>query len=326
MIDILYIIKSIPRKATHALNKCRTLARIWLIPIKKVFRPRLGVLYHHKPKPLIIPKRYFHYSTLQKWPTISIVTPAFRHGNFIEATMKSVLDQHYASLEYIVKDGGSNDNTVDILQSYKGQLTYWESTKDSGQSQAINIGFSHTNGDIMAYLNSDDLLLPGALHYVAHYFHTHPEVDVVYGHRVLIDENGLEIGRWILPSHQDEILSWADYVPQETLFWRRSLWEKVGGKIDESFQFAMDWDLLLRFREASAKIVRLPRFLGAFRIHPHQKSSASISSIGVKEMQRLRERVHGRTVEMEEINENLKSFLNVHQRLHVLYYLNLLKY
>ena len=143
-------------------------------------------------------------------------------------------------------------------------------------AQAINRGFAHSTGDIMAYLNADDLLLPGSLNFVAAYFEAHPDIDVVYGHRVLIDADGAEIGRWVLPPHEDEVLSWADFVPQETLFWRRDMGERAGGAMDESFRFALDWDLLLRFRDAGARFVRLPRFLGAFRCMPikrHQPSS-----------------------------------------------------
>jgi len=153
--------------------------------------------------------------------------------------------------------------------------------EDSGQAQAINRGFALTCGEIMAYLNSDDSLLPGCLNYVGTYFADHPEVDVVYGHRVLIDEEDREIGRWVLPRHTDEVLAWADYIPQETLFWRRRLWEAAGSSVSEEFRFAMDWDLILRFRDAGAKIVRVPRFLGAFRVHTDQKTSAELDLAGV---------------------------------------------
>src|SRR6202162_2378644 len=99
----------------------------------------------------------------------------------------------------------------------------------------------------MAWLNSDDIMLPGALAYVATYFNQHPGIDVVYGHRILIHENDQQNGRWVMPGHNYDLLSWADYIPQETLFWRRRIWDKVGGRVDESFRFAMDWDLLVRF-------------------------------------------------------------------------------
>jgi hypothetical protein len=108
----------------------------------------------------------------------------------------------------------------------------------------LNWGFRRITGEIMAYLNSDDLLIPGALHHVAEYFHRHPEVD--------IDHDPV----WVLPPHDNDVLSWADYVPQETLFWRRRIWDKIGGAFDESFDFALDWDLLLRFRDVGARLVR----------------------------------------------------------------------
>ena len=102
--------------------------------------------------------------------------------------MGSVLDQEYPKLEYVVQDGGSTDGTAELLERYQSRLTWAESTPDAGQGNAINLGFKHTNGEIMAYLNSDDLVLPGSLAYVAHFFAQNPEVDVVYGHRVVIDD------------------------------------------------------------------------------------------------------------------------------------------
>ena len=294
--------------------------------MKRAFSPKIGVLYHYDPMPLRIPKRYLSAKSDGPRPTISLVTPSFNHADFIDRTIKSVLEQDYPKLEYIIQDGGSTDETVKILKEFERSLKRWESVQDKGQPNALNLGFGHSTGEIMAYLNSDDLLLPGALHYVADYFTKHPDVDVVYGHRILIDEHGREIGRWVLPPHEDDILSWADYVPQETLFWRRRIWDKVGGYIDESFQFAMDWDLLLRFRDAGAKFVCLPRFLGAFRIHPHQKTSSVIEGMGKKEMAMLRERCHGRAVSDEEIAQNTKWYLRKHVILDWRYRIGLLKY
>jgi hypothetical protein len=178
----------------------------------------------------------------------------------------------------------------------------------------------------MSYLNSDDLLLPGTLHYVMRYFEDHPDVDVVYGQRVVIDEYDAEIGRWVLPPHDDSILSWADYVPQETLFWRRRIWERAGGAIDESFRFAIDWDLLIRFRDAGAKMHRLPRFLGAFRVHPHQKTSMQMQELGQAEMNRLRERSLGRSVNVLDIDRAIRPYLRRHLFCHKLYRLGLLRY
>jgi hypothetical protein len=164
----------------------------------------------------------------------------------------------------------------------------------------------------MAWLNSDDLLMPGTLALVADYVPKHPEIDVIYGHRILIDEEDREIGRWILPGHRDKVLSWADFVPQETLFWRRRIWDSIGGDLDESFRFAMDWDMLLRFPVVGAHMVRLPYFLDAFRIHDAQKTSAIIFEVGKHEITRLRRRVLGRNVTMREIRRALLTYSIIH--------------
>jgi GT2 family glycosyltransferase len=138
----------------------------------------------------------------------------------------------------------------------------------------------------MAYLNGDDILLPGCLAYVANAFQRHPEIDFVYGHRVVIDSDGDEVGRWVLPPHDAKAIKWADFIPQETMFWRRRVWEKLGG-FDASFRFALDWDFILRAHEAGFRFLRLPRFLGCFRVHPEQKTVKD-SSIGLAESRKLR--------------------------------------
>jgi glycosyltransferase involved in cell wall biosynthesis len=296
--------------------------------VRRIFLPKVGVLHQHAPIPLQIPDRY--YKTPAPEPTIapriSIVTPSYNQAAFIERTVKSVLDQGYSNLEYVVQDGGSKDETVEVMQTYIPRLKHFESKKDDGQAHAINLGFQHASGEIMAYLNSDDVLLPGSLNYVADYFAKHPEVDVLYSHRVIIDENDREIGRWILPPHDNDVILWADYVPQETLFWRRSIWEKAGGQMDESYQFALDWDLIVRFRAAGAKFVRIPRFLGAFRVQAAQKTSAHMESSGLKDMRRLRQHIHGRDVEWSEILENISPYLNRSVIYHKLRWLGLVSY
>ena len=276
--------------------------------LSKFLTPQLASLIQKRPKPLAIPPHYRQLPNIQAPPLISIVTPSFQHGSYLEKTILSVLEQHYPNLEYIVQDGGSTDGTLEILERHKGRLKNWASHKDRGQSHAINLGFAHASGEILAYLNSDDMLLPGALHYVAAFFRAHPDVDVVYGHRVMIDTQDREIGRWVLPEHDNEVLLWADYIPQETLFWRRGIWERVGGKVDESFQFAIDWELLLRFRKAGANMVCAPRFLGAFRRHALQKTLALVE-VGMAESNRLREQHLGRIPSGAEIAAHLRPFM-----------------
>lgn len=284
--------------------------RVMKAPLR-ILRPRLGNLNQHPPRRLSV-NNDIPRVNMPSAPRVSIVTPSFWQAAFIERTLKSVIDQQYPNLEYIVQDGDSGDGTREILERYADRLTAWDSSPDGGQAHAINRGFARATGEIMAWLNSDDILLPGALAHVADYFSRHPDVDVVYGHRVLIDENDQEIGRWLLPAHDDGVLSWADFVPQETLFWRRRIWERAGGKVDESFRFALDWDLLVRFREAGARFARIPRFLGGFRVHAQQKTSASISDIGFQEMDRIRERILGRVPSQMEVRKALAPYLLRH--------------
>jgi len=268
----------------------------------------VGTLGQRKPRKMRA-ERFPPPSNLESaWPSMAIVTPSFMQGRFLERTMQSVISQNYPRLSYIVQDGGSEDNSVEIIKAHESRLARWKSAPDGGQADAIKRGFQDRHEDIMAWLNSDDLLMPGALAFVGDYFAANPAVDAIYGHRVLIDENDDEVGRWVLPEHHSEILKWVDYVPQETLFWRRTLWNKVGG-IDTSFQFAMDWDLLVRFQQAGARIVRLPYFLGCFRVHPEQKSSSRMTnSVGDREIARIRERVHMRAVNFAELSRHNTDF------------------
>jgi glycosyltransferase involved in cell wall biosynthesis len=292
--------------------------------VARILGTQLQSLSHRKPRALDIPDRYHTPLPLENPPGISIVTPSFNQGRYLDQTIRSVLDQNYPKLEYAVQDGGSKDESVAVMDKYRDRLKHAESRKDKGQAHAINLGFAHaTGGEIMAYLNSDDLLLPGSLNYVGAYFAAHSDVDVVYSHRVIIDQNDKEIGRWVLPSHSDRMLIWADYVPQETMFWRRRIWDKAGGQMDESFQFALDWDLLLRFRAAGAKFVRLPRFLGAFRVHACQKTTTDFVDTGTPEMAKLRTRVHGCSTTLLDIRRNMSNYMLRHAGYNWLYRLGL---
>lgn len=226
-------------------------------------------------------------------PLISIVVPSLNQGRFLERTLTSILDQQYPRLELLVVDGGSTDESLEIIKKYSDRISWWCSEADAGQTSALNKGFAHSTGEIMAWLNADDCLLPGCLTHVANWMIAHPKADVVYGLRVLLNEHDQDIGRWILPAHSYQVMSWADFIPQETLFWRREMWNRSEGRLDESFDFAMDWELLLRFRHYGACFYRLPYFLGGFRIHPGQKTADSIET-GLQEMQRLRRRYLGR--------------------------------
>jgi len=287
---------------------------------------RIFKLKNYEPRPLRLPARYARVRPPEHPPTISIVTPNLNQGGFIEATIRSVVDQNYPALEFIIQDGGSKDASLDVIRRHAGRLAFWTSEKDSGQSNAINRGMRRTTGELMAYLNSDDILLPGSLAYVARYLAEHPEIDVVYGHRMLIDDHGDDIGRWVLPPHDDHAIAYADFIPQETMFWRRRIWERVGGQIDEAFHFAMDWDLILRFREAGAKFARLPRFLGAFRVSADNKTTKLLETVGRRDMEILRQRVLGRLPSDAEIHAAVTPYLWRHWWHDKLYMAGLLRY
>lgn len=307
------LLKHCAIEAMQVLKRPRYLVRFFPRVLNRLirdhFRHRIFTDMYSKPRPVSIPNAYFRTPPLKNPPRISMVTPNLNQGNFIEATIRSIIEQQYPNLEFVIQDGGSTDESLDVIRRYASSLTHWDSSPDHGQAHAINKGMQHTSGEIMAFLNSDDLLMPGSLAYVAGFFEKHPEVDVVYGHRILVNDHGEEIGRWVLPPHDDATIPYADYIPQETMFWRRRAWEAIGESLDESFQFALDWDLILRFREAGLKFKRLPRFLGAFRITDNQKTSALIRTVGEREMQRLRQRVFGRTPSRREIRRQVRPYL-----------------
>ena len=222
--------------------------------------------------------------------SISIVTPSYQHGPFLEWTIRSVLFQRYPKLEYVLMDGGSTDRTAEILRRYERFFAHVESAPDRGQADAVARGFGHTSGEIMAYLNSDDLLAPGAFEFVVRYFARHPRVDAIYSHRVFLTEDNTVDAYWILPAHRGWLMKRWDYIPQETCFWRRRIYEAAGG-IDPSFQFALDYDLFVRFMERG-RLRRVPRFLGAFRRHASAKTAGLVDGRVHPEVERVRREHH----------------------------------
>jgi glycosyltransferase involved in cell wall biosynthesis len=243
-------------------------------------------------------------------PSIAIVTPVYNQARWIKRTIESVLAQGYPRLQYAVQDAASHDGTAQIIERYRGDLAAYESAPDDGQTQAINRGFSKVSGEVMGWLNGDDFLLPGALAYVAAFFQENPGIDLIYGHRLIVDADDGQVGHWILPHHDAEALKWADYVPQETMFWRRRVWEAVG-PLDQSFCFAMDWDFLLRAQERGFRLHRVPRFLGCFRVHDEQKT-VTLQNVYEREAARLRSRSFGQNVSRSQIERALRPYMRRH--------------
>ena len=290
---------------------------------------QLAATPQHAPRPLHSASGARRKATPSGGPRFSVVTPSFQQAPFLRETITRVLQQDVPG-DYVIQDGGSTDGSADIIAAIAREprgpgamrIAAWECAPDFGQTDALQRGFAKTNGapdDVMAWINADDFYLPGAFAVVADYLARHPEVDVVYGHRLLVDKTSSEIGRWHLPPHDPAVLERYDFVPQETLFWRRRLWERVGG-VNPDFQFAMDWDLLLRFQAAGATIVRLPCFLACFRLHQSQKTSAQLGSVGQEELDTLRFRTFGRKLSAAELiaDPNLYAYLKRSARLDLL--------
>jgi len=203
---------------------------------------------------------------------ISIVTPSFNQARFLEATIRSVLEQDHPEVEYIIVDGGSTDGSVDIIKKYSDRLAWWVSEKDKGQTDAINKGFARARGDILAWINSDDTYQPEALRAVAEYFSSHPNVGLVYGDANYIDEDGNVVGRF--PAAQTDYARLRRgyvHIPQQAAFFRADLWRQVG-PLDPSFYFAMDYDLWVRLA-ARAPLDFVPQLWANFRIHGKGKTS-----------------------------------------------------
>ena len=204
-------------------------------------------------------------------PRITVVTPSYNQAQFIDHTLRSVINQEYPDLEYIVIDGASTDGSVDVIRRNASHLAYWVSEPDQGQTDALIKGFSRATGDILCYLNSDDLFEPGTLREVAMFFLENREAQAVYGDSVFIDV----AGRPIKPKkeHPFNRFIWLydyDFIPQPSTFWRRSIYEKVGG-LDPAFELAMDADLFIRFAEVSP-IRHVRRTWSRMRLYPEQKN------------------------------------------------------
>ena len=185
--------------------------------------------------------------TEPKLPKISIITPSFNQGQYLEETILSVLNQDYPALEFFIIDGGSTDGSVEIIKKYAHRLTYWESKPDRGQSHAINKGFRMASGEIVAWLNSDDLLAPGALKVVAQAWQKNPRLGLISGQTEIIDQAGKPTGNVFgsEPNVINSLLSSENPVSQPSTFFSTSALKEVGF-LDETLHMSMDWDLWLR--------------------------------------------------------------------------------
>lgn len=218
------------------------------------------------------------------FPKISIVTPSYNQGDFIERTILSVLNQNYPNLEYIIVDGGSTDDSVDIIRKYEDHLHYWVSERDSGMYEAIQKGFERSSGEIMTWINSDDILQYRSLFTVAEVFNEFQDVNWITGSSSIIDE----ADRFL---HVSSSKRWSrfhfyfgeyKYIQQEGTFWRRSLWDKAGGKMNVGLKYAGDLDLWIRFFYYE-QLYTARTSLGSFRIRSKNQKTLEGSSFYEKE-------------------------------------------
>jgi glycosyltransferase involved in cell wall biosynthesis len=223
---------------------------------------------------------------MDRYPKISIITPSYNQGKYIEATIQSVSGQNYPNLEYIIMDGGSEDNSIEIIKKYEPYLYHWESHKDNGQADAINQGFSISTGDIMAWLNSDDMYLPGTLDYIAQIFlqeELERDLRIVFGNCLRLNEELFETcGSNVGQAHKTLDITLCDYIIQPSAFWTRKTFEAVG-KLEERLTYGFDWEWFIRAKRSGVKLQPIDKFLSIYRIHADHKTKTG----GEKRLQEL---------------------------------------
>ncbi len=209
---------------------------------------------------------------------VSIITPSYNQAAYLEQTMQSVLEQDHLHIEYIVVDGASTDNSVDIIRKYESKLTYWVSEKDKGQADAINKGFARATGEVIAWLNSDDYYLAGAVSAAVKIFEEHPEVVLVYGNMLAVDEHGKTFNTLNYKQLTLEDLLCFQIIGQPAVFMRRSALQNTGG-LDPTFHFLLDHHLWIRLAQ-QGKILHVNQTWAAARYHAEAKNRAKAAEFG----------------------------------------------
>ena len=217
---------------------------------------------------------------------VSIVTPSFNQASFLEETIRSVLEQDYEPVEYVVVDDGSTDGSVEIVRRYADRLAWWTAQENRGQVPAINLGFTHTTGEYMAYLNSDDTLLPGAVARMAGELESDPDLLLVYGDARYTDESSQVTG--YLSSREFDVAAMVrsadNHVVQPSTMWRREAWERFG-PFDERGWYFFDFEFFLQF--PPDRVRRIPEPLSTYRIHPAAKSTGAYATRLARDHARL---------------------------------------
>ena len=220
--------------------------------------------------------------------SVSVITPSLNQGKLIERTIQSVLSQRFPELEYVVFDGGSTDGTIEILKRYDGEMV-WVSEKDKGQTNAVNKGILATSGEIIGWLNSDDIYFPGALKMACEYFELHPEADIIYGKAYHIDERDQIIEPYLTQSWNFDDLKNVCYICQPSVFFRRRVVKKFG-LLAESLHYCMDYEYWLRLGGGGAKFFYLDYFLAGSRFYSNTKTLRNRIEVHMEINSMMRER------------------------------------
>lgn len=258
---------------------------------------------------------------MKTFPKISIVTPSFNQAQFLEATIQSILSQNYPNLEYIIIDGGSTDGSVEIIKKYEKYVHFWCSEPDNGHYDALNKGFSRTTGEIMAWLNSDDMHCPWALRTVASIFSTCPQVEwlttlspCIWDYHGFCEKVEHIAGYSKEAFLEGRCLAWVPeslgWIQQESTFWRRSLWEKAGGYVSTDFALAGDFELWSRFY-IHAELYGVPSPLGGFRYQHTQKTFHQKQY--VQEARKIVEKVRASANWTPNFKRHIILFLKLHK-------------
>lgn len=211
---------------------------------------------------------------MQSLPRISVVVPSYNQVQYLQACLDSLYEQQYPGLELIVMDGGSSDGSRELLERQAGRFTHWQSEPDGGQPRALNLGFERASGHLFTWLNSDDILLPGALRHAARCFQQTPHADVMYGDQVDLNAAGEVVERFYHPAFSSSLAWWTvPYIPQPGTLFRAELWRRVEG-VDPELQCMFDHDLWMRFMRQRARFVHVGRALAGFRRHSESKGGS----------------------------------------------------
>lgn len=255
-----------------------------------------------------------------KNPKISIITPSYNQSNYLEETILSVINQNYKNIEYIIIDGQSSDDSVNIIKKYQNNLTYWISEKDKGQSDAIHKGFQKATGDIICWLNSDDFFVQGALKNVANHFEKNPKVDILIGDGMYADKKGniTRYYRYIKPLNflsKHGVLAFS----QQSLFFKREFYFKLGG-INTNYHYCMDTEFVYRSIQQKGYFSIMHKPTGVFRWHSSMKS-LNANHIKEEEMKNISKKYHSKLI----FNYTAKLVYRLIQIVNLNYIINYLK-